>query len=120
MPVAGKSNGVDWTLPPQLQKYHAVSVGWAHDDFAVERPFAFAIFPQLRVCPGVEGSEAVLSGDENVGLSMMLDQDRRGMARADGAILLPDDPAGSFIQAHHITKTCVMVPRAENGVVQNP
>jgi hypothetical protein len=102
-----------------LQEYHAVSVGRTHDDFAVERPLAFAIFPQLGVCPGIEGSEAVLSGDEDIGLSMMFHEEWRCMVRADGSIFLPNNPAGSFIKTNQITRALVMIPREQHGILQN-
>jgi hypothetical protein len=61
-------------------------------------PTAIPAIPGLPikncVCNGVEGSEAAFSGHEEVGLSIMFDQKRRGMARPDRPILLPDDPAG--------------------------
>src|SRR5688572_7956523 len=105
---------MDGTLPPQLQKHHAVAVSGTNDDLAVKRSLAFAVFPQLGVSPGIECRESIFSGNQDVGLSMMLYDERRCVRRTDGALLLPDDVAGSLIETEHITRTLVMIPREQH------
>ena len=62
------------TLPPQLQRHHPVAVNRTDDDLTVVRPFTLAVFPQLSVGLGIESSETVFTGNEDVGLAVVLDE----------------------------------------------
>src|SRR5438552_12052695 len=98
---------------------NAVCVNRAGDNLAVKRPFAFSIAPQLSMRLGIKGCQTVLSGYENILLAVMLDEQRRGVGCADGAILLPANLARFLVEADQETGTVVMIPREEHAIVHD-
>src|SRR5262249_42748896 len=99
-----------WTLPPQLQEHHAVAKDGTDNDLAIERPLPLAVLPQLGVGFGIKGGETVLTRYEQVGLAVMLHQQRGRMGRPDGPFRFPPDLAGALVQANQEARPRVMIP----------
>src|SRR5688572_32231520 len=64
--IAPQAHGVNLTLPPQLEKHHAVAVNGTDDYLAVKRALPFTVLPELFVLRRVEGGEAIFSRDQNI------------------------------------------------------
>src|SRR6185437_13151653 len=100
--ATGQANGVNRTLPPELQEHNAVPQYRADDDLSVERTFSFTVFPELTMRRGVKRGKAVLARHEKISLTIMFDQQRRGVSRPDRAIFLPGNFACALVQADQV------------------
>jgi hypothetical protein len=114
--AGGEADRVDGGLAPELEEDEAIAEDGAVHDFAVEGAFALAEGPELFAGLGIEGGEAVLGGDEDIGLTVVGDEEGCSVGGADGAIELPADFAGEFVEAEEEAGAFVMVPGEEDGV----
>ena len=110
---------MDLALSPQLQEHEAVPIDGADDDLAVEWPFTLSVLPQLGVCMSIEGGEAVLPRHQDVGLPVVLNEQRSRMSGADGTVFLPGDFARPLVQSDQETRPRVVVPREQDRVIHD-
>ena len=68
---------------------------------------------------GVKCREAILGYDEDICLSVVLNQQGSRMGGADGAVFFPRNLAILFVQADQIARSRVMVPGKQHRIAQN-
>src|SRR5262245_31715823 len=97
-------------LSPEQQEHHPVAVNWTRNDLSIERALALTIFPELVVHPGIKRSKPVLSGNENLCLTVMFDDKRRSVGSPNRSVLPPGDFPGLLIQPDQETRALVVIP----------